>query len=113
MAGNHYQALGVHPAASPDAIRRAWRIAAARNHPDRHSSDGRADEYTERMVNLNEAYQTLSDAERRRRYDIEQGLIPARCSVCGQTGSLRHGPGGQTVAVCEACWKPVVTAVEV
>jgi curved DNA-binding protein CbpA len=113
MGANHYQVLGVHPSASADAIRRAWRIAAARNHPDRHTHDGTEAEYTERMVKLNEAYQTLSSSDRRRRYDIEHGLIPAQCSICGQPGSLRHGPSGQTVAVCGNCWKPVTRAVEV
>lgn len=61
---DYYQLLGVPRDASPTAIRRAFRKLARRHAPDR--SDGVAAE-------LRAAYETLTDAERRRRYDDELG----------------------------------------
>lgn len=61
---DYYQLLGVPRDASPTAIRRAFQKLARRHAPDR--SDGVSAE-------LQAAYETLSDAERRRRYDNELG----------------------------------------
>ena len=61
---DYYQLLGVPRDASPAAIRRAFRRLARRAAPDRAEND-----YAE----LQAAYETLSDAERRRRYDDELG----------------------------------------
>jgi len=61
---NYYQLLGVPRDASPTAIRRAYQKLARRFRPDRAE-----DAYAE----LQAAYETLSDAERRRRYDDELG----------------------------------------
>jgi len=63
-AKNYYQLLGVPRDASPTAIRRAYQKLARRFQPDRAE-----DAYAE----LQAAYETLSDAERRRRYDDELG----------------------------------------
>jgi molecular chaperone DnaJ len=61
---NYYQLLGVPRDATPTAIRRAYRKLARRFEPARAE-----DAYAE----LQAAYETLSDAERRRRYDDELG----------------------------------------
>jgi molecular chaperone DnaJ len=61
---DYYQLLGVPRDASPTAIRRAFQKLARRFAPDRAE-----DAYAE----LQAAYETLSDAERRRRYDDELG----------------------------------------
>jgi molecular chaperone DnaJ len=61
---DYYQLLGVPRNASPTAIRRAFQKLARRFEPDRAK-----DAYAE----LQAAYETLRDAERRRRYDDELG----------------------------------------
>ena len=62
---DYYEVLGVGRGASDEEIKRAFRKLALEYHPDRNSSDGAADRFKE----VNEAYQVLSDAERRSRYD--------------------------------------------
>ena len=78
---DYYRILEVHPDASPEVITRAYRTLAQKHHPDRyHSSD--KTRMNERMQELNEAYETLSDESRRRRFDRQwksyQESLPAR-----------------------------------
>jgi curved DNA-binding protein CbpA len=58
-----YAVLGVAPDESPDGIRHAYRLLVRRHHPDAGAADA------ERFRELTEAYEVLSDPERRRRYD--------------------------------------------
>jgi curved DNA-binding protein CbpA len=105
MADNFYQVLGVHPQASSEALNRAWKLAARRHHPDLRAHEG-ADaerEANRRMIEINEAYQTLRVPEARRQYDLAHALIPARCSRCGQPGALRPSGTGTAVAFCDDC----------
>ena len=60
-----YTCLGVSPDASTDAIKAAYRKRAALYHPDRNPSPDAAARFRE----VQEAYEVLSDAERRRNYD--------------------------------------------
>jgi curved DNA-binding protein len=62
---DYYEVLGVPRDADPDAIRRAYRKLARKYHPDLNS-DGDAEE---RFKQLGEAYEVLSDADKRGRYD--------------------------------------------
>jgi DnaJ-class molecular chaperone len=59
-----YAILGVARDASPTAIKRAYRRLAKRYHPDVAPADS-----AEEFRAVRDAYETLSDAERRRRYD--------------------------------------------
>jgi molecular chaperone DnaJ len=63
---DYYNVLGVSRKASSDEIKRAYRSLAMRWHPDRNASDPMAES---RFKDINEAYKTLSDPERRVRYD--------------------------------------------
>jgi DnaJ domain len=66
-AGTYYEVLGVAPTASADEIRRRWSALIQRYHPDHMGgSGGWVDDQARRLI---EAYQTLKDPERRRRYD--------------------------------------------
>lgn len=68
-----YDVLGVPPDASAEELRQAFRDQARLLHPDRHVQAGEAAQaITERrMQELTAAWQVLSDAGRRRRYDRE------------------------------------------
>ncbi len=63
---DYYQILGVDRKASEDEIKRAYRKLALKYHPDRNPGDKEAEE---KFKEVNEAYQVLSDAEKRARYD--------------------------------------------
>ncbi len=65
MKKNFYRVLGVNPKASPDKIKRAYRKAAKRFHPDVSRRNG------EKFREVQEAYETLSDPEKKALYDRE------------------------------------------
>jgi curved DNA-binding protein len=63
---DYYQILGVPRTASAEEIRSAYRKLAMKYHPDRNPNDKQAEE---RFKEINEAYQALSDPQKRARYD--------------------------------------------
>ncbi|MBN2147099.1 MAG: J domain-containing protein [Anaerolineales bacterium] len=63
---DYYQILGVDRKASKDEIKRAYRKLAMQYHPDRNPDDKKSEE---KFKEVNEAYQVLSDPEKRTRYD--------------------------------------------
>lgn len=65
-ARDYYDVLGVARTASPEEIKKAYRDLAFKNHPDKNPGDKKAEE---RFKEATEAYETLSDAEKKTRYD--------------------------------------------
>lgn len=63
---DYYEVLGIDKNASEDEIKRAFKKAALKYHPDRNQGDKEAEE---KFKEINEAYQVLSDSEKRQRYD--------------------------------------------
>ncbi len=62
---DYYDTLGIGRAASADEVKRAFRKLAMEYHPDRNSEPGAE----ARFKQINEAYEVLSDPERRSTYD--------------------------------------------
>src|SRR5437868_14382014 len=62
---DYYEVLGLARTCSDDDIKKAYRRLALQFHPDRNQ----APEATERFKEATEAYQVLSDAEKRGMYD--------------------------------------------
>src|SRR5207253_940011 len=59
---DYYDVLGVNKGASADEIKKAFRQAAVKHHPDRGGDEAQFKE-------INEAYEVLKDTEKRKRYD--------------------------------------------
>ncbi|GIV07414.1 MAG: hypothetical protein KatS3mg017_0616 [Fimbriimonadales bacterium] len=76
---NHYEVLGVSMYATQEAIRRRYRELVRQYHPDVNPSP----QAQERFLRIQEAYQVLSDSERRKHYDallrLRQGEPPSAC----------------------------------
>ena len=63
---DHYRTLEVSREASQEEIKRSFRKLAIKYHPDKNNGDKEAEE---KFKEINEAYETLSDPDRRARYD--------------------------------------------
>lgn len=79
----HYEVLGVGREATPAELRRAYLDLARRHHPDRLGGS------VEQMRAVNEAWATLRDSERRRRYD--DSLRPASSPAPSRWSSETDG----------------------
>ena len=74
MARNYYLILGIGADASPEDIKAAFRHRALELHPDKSGMNSGP------FIEVQEAYSTLSDPERRRAYDQQvnsESIIPA------------------------------------
>jgi molecular chaperone DnaJ len=76
MAKDLYSVLGVSRDASPEDLKKAYRKMSKEWHPDKHKGDKTAET---RFKEINEAYEVLSDPQRKQNYD--------------QFGSTGSGPG--------------------
>ena len=62
---NHYETLGVDKTATPDEIKKAYRKLASQHHPDKGGD-------TKKFQDVQGAYETLSDPDKRAEYDMLQ-----------------------------------------
>ncbi|MEX0804585.1 MAG: DnaJ domain-containing protein [Candidatus Binatia bacterium] len=70
MAGpDFYKTLGVPSAASAQEIKSAHRELVKKHHPDLYTASSAKQRATERLREINEAYATLGNAQRRQEYD--------------------------------------------
>lgn len=78
----YYEDLGVDPTASAEEIKKAYRKLSLKYHPDKPNGD------QEKFKKINEAYQVLSDGNKRQQYDRPQPQVRfhGNMSTMGQTG---------------------------
>src|SRR5687768_3938611 len=89
-ADDYYRTLGVDKKASQDEIKKAYRKLARQYHPDTNKEPGAE----ERFKQISEAYDVLSDSEKRKKYD-RGGLFTAANPFGGGGGGAA---GGATAA---------------
>ncbi len=88
MATNYYDTLGISKSASPDEIKKAFRKKAHEYHPDK--GGGNSDKFKE----VNEAYQVLSDDQKRQQYD-QYGQTFDQAQRNGGAGYAGGSPFGE------------------
>ncbi len=93
---DYYKVLGVDRKASQDEIKKVYRKLAMKYHPDKNPDDKIAEE---KFKEINEAYQVLSDKDKRARYD-QLGSSYSQWQQRGAPGDFNWGdwfggaPGG-------------------
>lgn len=88
MAANYYDILGVPKSATQDEIKKAFRKKAHQLHPDKKTGDEK------KFKEVNEAYQVLSDTQKRAQYDQFGQTFSGAGSQGGGNGAGYGGFGG-------------------
>jgi molecular chaperone DnaJ len=84
---DYYEVLGVGKTSNADEIKKAYRKAAVEHHPDRGGNE-------EKFKELNEAYEVLSNPDKRKRYD-QFGHAGVGSSAASDGGNPFAGFSGQ------------------
>ena len=87
---DYYEVLGVEKNAGADEIKKAYRKAAMKYHPDRNPGDKEAEE---KFKEVGEAYEVLSDDQKRSRYD-QFGFAGVDPNYGAGAGAGGYGFGG-------------------
>lgn len=89
---DYYEVLGLSRGASEAEIKKAFRTLARQYHPDANKEDPNA---AEKFKEINEAYQVLSDPEKKQRYDQfgHAGVDPSAAAGAGGPGGNPFGGG--------------------
>lgn len=83
---DYYKVLGVDEKTSDDEIKKAYRKLSMIHHPDKN---GNTDESKRKFQEINQAYETLSDQNERRKYDMMRKM--------GGNSGFGHGPNMEHV----------------
>jgi molecular chaperone DnaJ len=87
MKRDYYEVLGVSKAASMDEIKSAYRKLALKYHPDKNQGNKEAEE---KFKEMNEAYEVLSDVQKKQQYDTFGREIPAGGSYTQYSGDFSN-----------------------
>lgn len=82
---NYYEVLGVEKNTSPEEIKKAYRVLSLKWHPDRNNGSAESTAFFQKIT---QAYNTLSDDQKRRQYDM---------SLSGMGSGIQFGPGNGNV----------------
>jgi DnaJ family protein B protein 4 len=100
MGRDYYQILGISKNASLDDIKKAYKKLALKYHPDRNSEINK-EAAQKKFVEINEAYEVLSDEQKKKIYDqfgedgLKAGVDPNQSYSAGfPTGGDGHGFSG-------------------
>src|ERR1700753_4118025 len=92
---DYYATLGVKKTATPEEIRKAFRKAARKYHPDVNPNDKKAEE---KFKEISEANDVLSDEKKRKIYDqvgfYSDNIDPATAEAYARGGGAPGGCGG-------------------
>ena len=83
---NYYEILGINADASDVEIKKAYRTLSLKYHPDRNSDPDASSRFQE----INNAYEVLSDPEKRKQFDMGASDISEEFSF----PNAFHFPGG-------------------
>src|SRR3954464_10946657 len=84
---DYYEVLGVPKNASDDEIKKAYRKLAMKYHPDRNQGEGSSKDAEARFKEAKEAYEMLSEPEKKAAYD--------QYGHAGVDPNMRGGPGAE------------------
>ena len=104
-----YEVLGVEKTASADEIKKAYRKAAMKYHPDRNPGDKEAEA---KFKEAGEAYEVLSDDDKRSRYDqfghagVDPNFNPGYGGFGGGSAAALPVPPPRMPPVGARTWPP-------
>src|SRR5829696_2852199 len=87
MANDNYATLGVSRTASSDEIQKAYRKLARKYHPDKNPEDATA---KKKFQEVQSAFEVLSDADKRKRYDQFGSEFDPSAAAGGHPGGWRY-----------------------
>lgn len=71
----YYEILEVSRTASKEVITKAYKVLVRKYHPDLEQDEIKKEEMKQKMVEINEAYEILSDEEKRKKYDEKISML--------------------------------------